>query len=43
MVGRSEFKIDVGVINPGNTENYILGIILMAIVTMRLKLLDIVN
>lgn len=28
LVGRSEFKIDVGVINPGNTENYILGIIL---------------
>lgn len=28
LVGRSEFKIDVGVINLGNTENYILGIIL---------------
>lgn len=28
LVGRSKFKIDVGVIDPENTDNYILGIVL---------------
>lgn len=28
LIGRSEFKIDVGVVDPKNPENYILGIVL---------------